>query len=179
MSDKITMSDEKSTSRTIVQRRLKRARRKRNVFIRLTSLVDVLTILLVFLIKNFSTMPEMTVMAKNLQLPISTAAQSPEISTTVSATQQAVLLDGEFVDTIDNFNSQKEMLNNKLYEKLIQGKERFLLIARQNPDGIKFRGKIIIQADKSIPYQIIKKLIYTCGQAEFGRISLHVLRKDT
>jgi len=173
------MSDEKSTSRAIIDRRLKRARRKRTVFVRLTSLVDVLTILLVFLIKNFSTMPEMTVTAKNLQLPISTAAQYPEVSTTVAATQQAVLLDGEFVDTIENIRSQKEMLNTKLYDKLIQDKQRFLLIASKNPDEIKFRGKIIIQADKSIPYQIIKKLIYTCGQADFGRISLHVLHKET
>jgi len=173
------MSDEKSTSRTIVQRRLKRARRRRAVFVRLTSLVDVFTILLVFLVKNFSTMPETTVMAKNLQLPISTAVQFPEVSTTVSATQQVVLLNGEFVDTIENISLQKEMVNIKLYEKLIQSRERFLLIARRNPDKIKFQGKIIIQADKSIPYQIIKKLIYTCGRAEFGRISLHVLRKET
>ncbi|MEW5802604.1 MAG: biopolymer transporter ExbD [bacterium] len=173
------MSQEKSARRTIVQRRMARARRKRGIFVRMTSLVDVLTILLVFLIKNFSTMPEMALLAKDLQLPISTAAQSPEVSTTVSATPQVVLLDGEFVDTIENFSSQKEMLNGKLYEKLSQSKEMFLLIARQNPDKIKFRGKVIIQADKSIPYQIIKKLIYTCGQAEFGRISLHVLHKET
>jgi len=124
-------------------------------------------------------MPEMAVIAKNLQLPVSTAAQYPEVSTTIAATQQAVLLDGEFVDTIENISSQKEMLNTRLYEKLIQDKERFLLIASKNPDKIKFRGKVIIQADKNIPYQVIKKLIYTCGQADFGKISLHVLHKET
>ncbi|MEW6382009.1 MAG: biopolymer transporter ExbD [bacterium] len=173
------MANEKSTSRAIVRRRLARARRKRDAFVRLTSLIDVFTILLCFLIKSFSASPEVTLIAENLQLPVSTATQSPEVATTVSATREAVLLNGEFVDTIENFRSQKEMLNSRLYEKLIQDKERFLLIARENPGQLKFRGKIIIQADKKIPYQVIKKLIYTSGQAEFGKISLHVLQKET
>ncbi|MCL6584350.1 MAG: biopolymer transporter ExbD [bacterium] len=174
------MANEKisAASRAIVRRRLAIGRRKREAFVRLTSLIDVFTILLCFLIKNFSATPEVTLIAKNLQLPISTATQAPEISTTVSATRQAVLLNGEFVDTIENFRLQKEMLHTKLYEKLIRTKERFLLIAQKNPDRLKFQGKIIIQADKKIPYQIIKKLIYTCGQAEFGKISLHVLQKE-
>lgn len=173
------MPNEDTPSRSFIQRRLRRARRKRDVFIRLTSLIDVFTILLCFLIRNFSVTPEVTLMAKNLQLPLSTAAQVPEISTIVSATQQSVLMDGEFVDTIQNIDSKKEMLNTKLHEKLIQEKEKFLLIARRNPDNIKFQGKIIIQADRRIPYRIIKKILYTCGQAEFGRISLQVLNKET
>lgn len=167
---------ESTKRRTIIQRRLKRARHKRNFVLRLTSMVDVFTILLIFLIKNFSTGSEITLMAKNLQLPVSIASQAPEASTTISATQQDVLIDGEFVDTIENFDLQKDLLNPKVYEKLLRSKEKFLMLIQP---GTKFQGKIIIQADKRIPYKIIKKLIYTCGQAEFGKISLHVLNKPS
>jgi len=173
------MPNENAPNRSIVHRRLRRARQKRDVFIRLTSLIDVFTILLCFLVRNFSITPEVTLMASNLQLPISTSSQTPEISTVVSATRQVVLLNGEFVDSIQNIGSQKEMLHAKLHKRLLQEKEKFFFIARRSPDMFKFQGKIIIQADRRIPYQIIKKLVYTCGQAEFGRISLHVLNKET
>ncbi|MGA1874359.1 MAG: ExbD/TolR family protein [bacterium] len=171
------MGDYRNQMRASLPRGLSRVRRK-TAFIRLTSLIDVFMILLVFLIKNFSTQPEVTLLSRNLTLPISTAVKSPDISTTISATRDSVLVNGKFLDTTENISNQDGLLSQGLYEILLREKKKTLFIARQNPE-VKFEGKVTIQADKQTPYKIMKKLIYTCGQAEFGNISLHVLRKDT
>ena len=156
----------------------RRVRPKRAFVLRLTSLIDVFMILLVFLIKNFSTHPEMTLLSQSLTLPISTAVKPPDISTTISATRDSILVNGKFLDTTENISNQDGLLSQGLYEILLQEKKKTLFIAQQNPE-VKFEGKVTIQADKQTSYKIVKKLIYTCGQAEFGNISLHVLRKDT
>lgn len=171
------MSNQIMRSR-VNQRRLRQVERKRRFSLRLTPLIDVFIILLVFLLKNFSATPDVSLLAKDFHLPISTASKAPEMSTTITATQQAILINGEFVDTTENLSSQQGLFNDKLYKKLIQNKEKTLLISRHNPH-VHFQGKIIIQSDKRIPYKVIKRLMYTCGQAEFGRIALHVLKKDT
>jgi len=135
-------------------------------------------ILLVFLLKNYSTQPEVTLLSRNLTLPISTAVKSPDISTTLSAARDSILVNGKFLDTPENVSNQDGLLSQRLYEVLLQEKEKTIFIARQNPE-VKFEGKVIIQADRQTPYRVLKKLIYTCGQAGFGNISLHVLREDT
>ncbi len=155
----------------------KRARRRKHLTLRLTSLIDVFIILLVFLIKNISARPEVTLFSKNLQLPISTAGKTPKITTTISATEHLLLINGKIVESIQDIIEQKELLNENLYDGLLEEKKKTLFLSEQNPDII-FSGEAIIQADKNIPYKVIKKLIYTCGQAEFGEISLQVLRKE-
>jgi len=171
------MPNDKINSRNIIQKRLKRAKRKRKFALHLTSLIDIFMILLVFLIKNFSTRPEITLLSQNINLPISTASKSPEISIAIAATKYNIFINGECVESIDNMEKQKKLLNLKIYETLLQEKKKNLFSSRQTPE-ITFRGKIIIQADKLTPYKIIKKIMYTCAQAEFGNISLHVLKNE-
>jgi biopolymer transport protein ExbD len=39
-----------------------------------------------------------------------------------------------------------------------------------------FRGEVIIQGDKLISFELLKRVMYTCGRAEYGEISLAVLK---
>jgi biopolymer transport protein TolR len=39
--------------------------------------------------------------------------------------------------------------------------------------------EITVMADKSLPYEIVKKVMATCTAASYGKISLAVLRKET
>lgn len=166
------------TGNSVIQNRLRRNRQRRKFFLRLTPLIDVFIILLVFLLKNFSATPAVSLLAKDFHLPVSAATKYPEVAATLTVTQQAILMNAEFVDTTENTGSQKDLLNTRLYERLIKNKQKTLLISQHNPD-IHFQGKVIIQADKRVPYKVIKRVIYTCGQAAFGKISLHVLKKET
>ncbi len=38
--------------------------------------------------------------------------------------------------------------------------------------------EITVMADKSLPYEVLKKVMRTCTDADYGRISLAVLQKD-
>ena len=99
------------------------------------------------------------------------------MSIAIAATKYDIFINGKWVEAIGNIGKQKKLLNPKIYETLLQEKKKTFFISSTIPE-IPFRGKVIIQADKLIPYKIIKKIMYTCGQAEFGDISLHVLRKE-
>ena len=53
------------------------------------------------------------------------------------------------------------------------------LVAMQGQDaGKQTRGEVNILADKSIPYSLLKKIMATCGDAEYARISLSVNRRS-
>ncbi|HDL78199.1 MAG TPA: hypothetical protein ENH09_01345, partial [Bacteroidetes bacterium] len=43
---------------------------------------------------------------------------------------------------------------------------------------MKFRGEITIQGDKDIPFQLLKKVMYTCGQVGYNAMQLAVLKKE-
>ncbi|MGA1868894.1 MAG: ExbD/TolR family protein [bacterium] len=157
-----------------------RRRKSKNkiIILSLTSLIDVFIILLIFLLKHYSLRPDMGIYMKDLQLPISTAIKAPESAAIITATNESILLNGHHIKEAEVVLKQKELLVEELYTALVENKKHTLHIASLNPSVI-FSGKIIIQADKRIPYAIIKKLIYTCGKAEFGEISLHVIKKIT
>ena len=38
--------------------------------------------------------------------------------------------------------------------------------------------EITVVADKSLPYDVVKKVMTTCTEAAYGRISLAVIEKD-
>ncbi|MGA1825816.1 MAG: ExbD/TolR family protein [bacterium] len=155
-------------------------RRKKNkiVVLSLTSLIDVFIILLIFLLKHYSLEPDIGIYIKDLQLPVSTSKKAPEHAVIITATKDSILFNGHHIKEADTIEKQNELLIQELYNALLENKRHTLKIASLNP-SIVFSGKIIIQADKKLPYSIIKKLIYTCGMAEFGEISLHVIKKIT
>ena len=155
-----------------------RRRKNKIILLSLTSLIDIFIILLIFLLKHYSLKPDIGIYIKDLQLPVSTSIKAPGPAAIITATKDSILFNGHHIKEADLVNKQKELLVIELYKALLENKKHTLRIASINPSII-FSGKIIIQADKKLPYSIIKKLIYTCGKAEFGEISLHVIRKIT
>jgi biopolymer transport protein ExbD len=57
----------------------------------------------------------------------------------------------------------------KNYDEAKKSSERF---------GTEFSGKISIQGDVEIPYNILTRVMYTCGQAGFPDMNLVVYRKE-
>ncbi|MEK7773735.1 MAG: biopolymer transporter ExbD, partial [Deltaproteobacteria bacterium] len=50
-------------------------------------------------------------------------------------------------------------------------------IAKNNP-SLKFNGTVLIQGDKRIPFAVLEKIMYTCGQAGYSNISLAVFSSE-
>ncbi len=135
----------------------------------LTSLVDMLTILLVFLLKSFSVEGSLVTASEQLTLPESTSRVQPAVMVNVEITQSAINIDGETVTTVASLADSDTMLVAPLYDGLRQIAERTGSSGEEN--------RLTIQCDRSIDFRIVKKIMFTCAQASFSDFSLLVNRE--
>ncbi len=143
-----------------MQRHHKRA--KNSVGFNLVSLMDIFTILVFFLLVNSSS-EQVLPNLKVLQLPESVAEQKPRQVLRVMVTQAAILLQDRKIIGLESVKRSRE----KLIPELVS--------ALQNQ--MKQGKEVMIMADKDIPYKLLKKVMLSCSQAGFSKISLPVLQK--
>jgi biopolymer transport protein ExbD len=144
----------------------------------LTPMVDIFVCLLVFLLQSYSASQQVVTSDDYFQLPVSDARQEPHIAVTIKVNRDVVVLDDEVIlDTHDAIR-QEDLLLEPLYRSLAKKADRTRFISSQNAT-VKFKGDVIIQGDREIPFMLLKKIMYTCSRAEFGNIALAVLQKAT
>jgi biopolymer transport protein ExbD len=149
-------------------------RNKRKVTgLNLTSLMDVFTILVFFLLFHASS-SEVMEAPKQIKLPDSVVETKPRETVVIMVSPEVVLVQGEAVV------STTEVLENKI-ETVIEITERLKQLER-NIIGISTKAiveskEVTILADKTIPFKALKKIMSTCTGSGYGRISLAVLQK--
>jgi len=120
----------------------------------LTSLVDVLTVLLIFLIRSFSAEASLVSPVSTVSLPVSSCDKVARMMTSIEITPDAVQVNGTHVASLSSVTgSGNPMQIGPLYEKLTKDN----LLAAES--------EVMIQADKSIEFEIIKKVMFTCSKA--------------
>ena len=130
----------------------------------INSLLDILVILLVFLIKNFSATNIDIPIPKELVVPISKSLETNEDAVTVSLTKEnEVYVNQEVVDEIDP-NNESRMISS-LYNELLVQKERI-------KSTLKSEGRVIssvvnVVVDENVEFEQIKKILYTLKEADF------------
>jgi biopolymer transport protein ExbD len=136
----------------------------------MTSLIDILTLLLVFLIQSFSAEGNLITVSEDLKLPLSTSTQQPKPAFTVEITQKAILSDGKLVSEIAPVIQSKALLMDNLYRYLLE-KKRALVDTSGGRE-------VIIQCDENMPFQVVKKVMFTCSKAGFEDFSVLAIQKD-
>jgi len=155
---------------------LKRRKRKNSqVALKLTSMIDMFTILLVFLLKSFSAEGQIMTVADDLRLPESTAQKPPESASVIAITADWVLIDGKQVASVSDVMTSNELLISGLAVELKNQRTISESVGKLS-ETMGFTGTISIQGDKEIPYQILKKVMFTCGQIGYNDILLAVTK---
>jgi len=156
-------------------RRLKRmARNKKKVSgLNLTSLMDVFTILVFFLLFH-SSGGEAVEAPKQIKLPDSIAEAKPRETVVIMVSPVVVLVQGEAViGTAELLTSGKETIG-EITARLEQLERNIIGISTRTVVDSK---EVTILADKSIPFSALKKIMSTCTASGYGRISLAVIQK--
>ncbi len=156
-------------------RRIRRmGRNKKKVqALNLTSLMDVFTILVFFLLFH-SSGGEAVEAPKQIKLPESVVETKPRETVVIMVTPEVVIVQGKAViSTIELLEAKDETILEiteglKLLERNIIG------ISTKTAVGSK---EVTILADKSIPFSALKKIMSTCTGSGYGRISLAVIQK--
>ena len=141
--------------------------------LRLTSMIDMFTILLVFLLKSFSVEGEIMSVAKDLRLPESTAKTPPKAAPILVVTNEWIILDGTPVEKVETVLNQQDNIIISLKTQLEQIRA-FSENLAQLDATMRFKGNIAIQGDKEIPFGLLKKIMFTCGQVGFNDMLLAV-----
>lgn len=156
-------------------RRIRRmGRNKKKVEgLNLTSLMDVFTILVFFLLFH-SSGGEAVEAPKQIKLPDSVVETKPRETVVIMVTPEVVVVQGKAaISTIELIEAKDETIAEiteglKLLERNIIG------ISTKTAVGSK---EVTILADKSIPFSALKKIMSTCTGSGYGRISLAVIQK--
>lgn len=157
----------------------KKKRRKPGIVLAtltLTSLMDVMTILLIFLLKSFSAEGDILAADPKLKLPLSTSREAPKMKLIIQLSTDDIIVDGVKVAEVRDTRS-RDLLIKPVFDSLMNNTKRMEFIERENP-SLKFAGEVSIQGDKRIPFDLLKKIMYSCGQAGYGNISLAVMYSE-
>ncbi len=144
----------------------------------MTSLMDILTCLLLFVLKSVVLEGEVINPVPGVNLPESTSNSSPRTSIAIAIFDDVVMMDGEVVASVSKAKNSSTLLIAPLANRLDEAYEKSVEIAKLRGDEKEFRGKIAIQGDKDIDFAILQRVMYTCSHSGFEEISLAVLEKS-
>jgi biopolymer transport protein ExbD len=167
------------SNRIIADRRrhrlLRRQERRGGVTLNLVSMIDVFTTLVFFLLIT-STSVQTVQTPRDLTLPNSVSRQAPVDTPVVIITPRDIELQGRAVMTLEDAERASGLVLQPLKAQLMQAQ---LMRIAGKADDASTRGEVNIMADQKTPYSLLKKVMATCGDAQFARISLSVNRHGT
>jgi len=158
-------------------RRMKRMSRNRQVVTKmnLTSLMDVFTILVFFLLVN-SASREVLETPKEIKLPSSVVEDKPRETVVIFISPETVTVQGEAVARTEEIASLEGQRVGPIGERLAQVRDSIIGLRTQS---VAESREVTILADRSVPFQVVKKVMSTCTGEGYDRISLAVLQKGS
>lgn len=147
--------------------------------ITMTSLMDILTTLLLFVLKSFVVDGEALTPVPGVTLPESTSHSVAQSAIVIAIFDDVVMMDGEVVATISKSSRSHDLLIAALAERLEASREKSVEIAHMRGDKDEFVGRVSIQGDRNIQFAIVQRVMFTCSQSGFENISLAVIESSS
>jgi biopolymer transport protein ExbD len=141
----------------------------------LTSMVDMLTILVVFLLQTFSASGELLTVQKNIVLPEAQNFTDLEQAPIIAVSKDSVTLDGRPVADAGELNAENtaDWKITKLHDELVTLKNNYKLL---HPSD-EFKGMVIVQADRNVDFKVVKKVMYSCSMAGYMNVNFAIQQK--
>ena len=156
-------------------RRIKRMSRNRNrvVTMNLTSLMDVFTILVFFLLVNSAT-TEVLETPKQITLPASVVEEKPRETVVIFVSPVEVTVQGKSVVLVADILATDLQTIPPIGERLAEVSENVIGL---NTKIVSESQEVTIIADRTVPFSVVKRVMSTCTSQGYERISLAVLQK--
>jgi biopolymer transport protein ExbD len=146
-------------------------RKSSNTEIPLVPFIDFLIVLVVFLLISFSASGELLAQKPNLTMPKAGNVINIEVAPVIAIDTVVVTLDGRrMADTATLASDPKVERIEPLIQDLETLKRNWSILHPQEP----FPGQIILQADITIDFRVIKKIMFSAAQAGYANVSFAV-----
>ncbi len=173
-------------------RALRKARRKAREAageikeLNIVAMMDMMTIILVFLLKSYQASAINVNMSQDLAIPASTTQLHPQENITVTVSMKEVAVNdravlqvngGVIPAAVKEGGRADAFYVGVVYDALKKEVDKQKYIAQYNKDA-PFTGRVNVVADKKIPYRTLMEVLYTAGQAELGEYKFMVLKQE-
>lgn len=154
-------------------KRMTRAKKHGAAGLNLTSLMDVFTILVLYLLVNQSSV-EVVEPPKDIKLPDSVVESKPRQTVVVMVSGEMVSIQGEPVVTVADLLQTKGGVVAPIKDTLLKLKAN---VIGANTDAIAKSNEVTIMAHRTVPFKVLKTLMSSCTSAGYTKISLAVNQK--
>lgn len=166
----------------------------------LVAMMDMLTIILVFLLKSYSGSSLSMDSGSNIRFPQSSETVVPQEAIKLTVTQfgqsqpgfisvgdkNVVALDAKKVTELTQQSKARRFLIDEVFQALqeeiarVQGMNKTPVDPKKPPvkTTVPYEGKILIIADKETPYWLITQVLYTSAQAGFDKYNLVAIQEN-
>lgn len=174
---------------------LRRRKGKRSVtaVLSLTAMVDMFTVLVIFLLQAYTSNPTVLINPEDVSLPKAEQTKELKPAAVVTIAKGNVYVEKVQVATMEEVkasvdwvlpNMREELikllqLKKTEYDNLLRTRLQTIIGAdtQENLDANDWK-KVTIQADKDIDYLSVKKVMYTIAASGGGDINFAVMKKD-
>lgn len=147
----------------------------------ITAMMDLMTIILVFLIKSFTASSITVTASEDVRPPYSTARATPKDTIAITVTPTSILVGDKKRVGLANSAVRPEEMAGKLIvpldAALKKEVEKLKYIAERNP-GSPFNREVSIIGDKRVNYDLLSSVLYTAGQNELENFRFIILQKN-
>jgi len=178
--------DDETLQRLMFHKALARKKRKEREAVgeirelNITAMMDMMTIILVFLLKSYAASAISLTQSEDIKPPISSTRAVPKDTVAVTITPKDILVGDRLVVTLQNGQVPPGQLDGRMVKPLDQALrrevEKLKQIAARNP-AAPFSKELSIIGDRKIPYDLLLTVLYTAGQAELENYRFVVLQK--
>jgi biopolymer transport protein ExbD len=148
-------------------------RHKADGELNLIPMIDILSVLVSFLLV-YSTEVEIVQNTKGIEIPQSIVTSKPRETVVIMLTRDELLVQGDPVATMAALRASPDAIFAPL--KAVLEKPR--VIGQRMAERELAEREVTVMADKSLPYEVLKKVMQTATSADFGRISFATIEKD-
>jgi len=147
----------------------------------IVAMMDMMTIILVFLLKSYSASSVSVTASEDVRPPISTTRSTPHDTVAVTITPKGILVGDRKVVELQNSAIPRRVLDGRrvipLDQALKKEVDKLKYIAARNPSA-PFNHELSVIGDRKIPYDLLLTVLYTAGQNELENYRFVVIQKE-
>jgi biopolymer transport protein ExbD len=140
----------------------------------LVPFIDMMTILVVFLLVHTAD-TEILPNTKNISIPLSVSEKKPRPTVVVMVTRDTMYVNGRAVARIDDVMASEANVIEPLRAALRDQADR-VLVETSREDIVE--REVTIMGDKTVPFRVLKRIMATCTDADYGKVSLAVIERE-
>ncbi len=159
----------------MARRRKYELRKKNGLFaLNITSMTDMFTILLVFLLQTYSSAEVQLSPDAAIRLPQSSTELNPVRGVKINLSKQDLKFDDKVIAQLENkdFKASDTQPSDNLFIQPLFDKLQEFNAAQKDTEERKKITQVLLQADAELPYHVVRKVFYTASMAGFPQMKM-------